>query len=153
MGRRTRLDQELVYDFADEFLVRCPKCDGCALVVVRERWAAATLTCRSCGFAADWAGEGCVVGEPVDCYFQLPLWLSVSCCGECLWAYNSKHLSWLGEFASAKLRKRSQHPEHGWSNQALISRLPAWIKSEKNRKAVLRGVEKLRQRLASAKHT
>ncbi len=83
-----------------------------------------------------------------DEFFGLPLWLQAGCCGELRWAYNAEHLAFLEAFVGARLRERRRSPEHGWSNGALVSRLPAWLKSRKNREEVLAGLARLRRTLA-----
>lgn len=52
------------------------------------------------------------------------------------------HLDFLERYVAAGLRE--QEP----GNASLASRLPAWIKSRKNRAAVLRGLHRLRATLA-----
>jgi hypothetical protein len=85
-----------------------------------------------------------------DDYFELPLWLQTPCCGEVLWAYNERHISFLEDFVGARLRERVRDGKYGWSNRSLASRLPAWIKSAKNRDEVMKGLSRLRARLQDA---
>ena len=77
--------------------------------------------------------EGC---EPV---FGLRLALSDNVgVGKTVWAYNSGHLAELKRFVSAKLR------EYGaTSNSSFASRLPAWIKSARNRGKVLAAITRI----------
>ena len=82
----------------------------------------------------------------MDRYFHLPLWLQTPCCGETLWAYNAAHLAFLEDFVRAQLREHARGA-HGWRNQALANRLPGWMQDAKNREDVLRGVERLREKL------
>jgi hypothetical protein len=157
----TALLPELFY----EFLVHCPRCDDCALVVplpidgvgeqadgsprrtypVRSAWEPRRLVCQRCGFTSDWyaSGEnhkrGLLIGAEYDWYFHRPLWLQISCCGEILWAYNGKHLDFLEEFVGAELR--GSHPG------PLASKLPAWLQSAKNRDEILGCIRKLRETL------
>ena len=79
--------------------------------------------------------------------FDLSLWLQKPCCGEVLWAYNARHLTFLAEYVGAKLRNQRSDLSLPQSNSALESRLPRWMLSAKNRPAVLRGVKSLRERL------
>lgn len=154
-----------VWDLAEEFLVRCPQCDAMAIVRARtdDRLAGARLVCAACGYARDWRpsdpGVICnpgshefpdgliVVGQAVDWYFHLPLWLEASCCGESLWAYNLGHLRWLRDYVGADLRPAARTGE-AWANASLSSRLPRWMKLAKNRDAVLRAIDALQRRLA-----
>lgn len=155
-----------IFDFGHEFLVVCPRCGQCALVL--DRGAAAdpatriALTCAHCGLSQFWQQTGpgvltaadphtyppgvIALGAPVDWYFHLPLWLQAPCCGETLWAYNAAQLDFLEAFISAKQRGRRPGP-HGLRNQALANRLPRWMTSAPNRAEVLRGLAALRRRL------
>ena len=96
------------------------------------------------------AKSGAVAAPGLDPYFRRPVWLSTPCCGEMLWAYNPAHLDFLAAFVGARIRERRRDPVHGWSNAAIASRLPAWLKAAKNRAAILEGVERLRRRVAEA---
>jgi hypothetical protein len=82
--------------------------------------------------------------------FGVDLWLVTPCCGETLWAYNRPHIEFLQSYVGARLRSHPKHPEHGWSNQSIQSRLPAWILARGNREAVLHGLTKLLDRLNAA---
>lgn len=158
MQERFRDTGEGIYSFMDETLVVCPQCSGCAV----SRQMAETdppgwfsprrLTCRRCSFAKDWAKREIARGwyRICDDYFELPLWLQTPCCGEILWAYSDRHLSFLEDLVGARLRERVRHERYGWSNSSLTSRLPAWLKSGKNRRDVLKGLSRLRRRLQDA---
>ena len=153
MAERFRDSGRTIYNFGDVFLVRCPQCAGCA--EVRATPAAAVLTarqarlvCSHCGCNKTVASRTMTVAAAVDWYFQLPLWLQTSCCSELLWAYNPAHLDYLESYVQADLREEA--PERsalGLRNSTLVSRLPNWIKSAKNRGEILRGITKLRATL------
>lgn len=146
---------ETVYAFLNETLVVCPGCSGCALsqqVAPTHSpglFSSRRLTCLHCGRTQDWAERHITRGwhRARDDYFDLPLWLQTPCCGEILWAYNERHLTFLESFVSSGLRQRKRHLETGWSNQSLASRLPRWIKSAKNREEVLKAASLLRAKL------
>lgn len=142
---------EMIYDFGNEFLVVCPKCNGMAKVVPvpvgsekinSKLFAPRNLICLSCVYRNSWQGGEVGIGASVDWYFRLPLWLQISCCGKTLWAYNEKHLDFLANYVGAKLRERTPN-----TNKSLASRLPQWIKSAKNRDEILKAIEKLRTKL------
>ena len=80
-----------------------------------------------------------------DCYFNLPLFYSISTSQGNLYAYNEPHLEYLESFISATIRKRTPSKEYGWSNQSQISRLPRWVKLAKNRAKLLKAIKKLRK--------
>lgn len=140
-----------LHDFSDEILVVCPTCDGCARTFRIDRaskdiFAPRRFVC-SCGHTKDWA-TGSVGGdkrasEPTDGYFGLPLWLRVRFSDGTLWAYNREHLAVMQAFVQAKLRERRRDPKFGWFNRSFLGRLPAWIKSAKNREVILRRLQRL----------
>jgi len=153
-GTRARAGRERVGDFADEVLLVCPRCAGPAVSkpldpAAGDSAAPRRLACRRCGHLQESRPPSIAglarVGH--DDYFGLPLWLITPCCGEILWAFNARHLAALEAFALAQLRERRRDPAHGWSNAAVTSRLPKWIKSAKNRPEVEEAFARLRARL------
>lgn len=155
---RDRRERKYGYDFIDEVLVRCPRCDECAVVLpfpgtgedgetalsgvtgFRRR-----LHCRACGHLRDETVGSAVVGGPVDPFFQRPVWLRASCCGHVLWAYNARHLDLLEAYVAAKLRERGDRT--AWAPASLVERLPTWLKAAKNRAEILRTIGRLRSTL------
>jgi hypothetical protein len=119
-------------------------------MTARAGWfAPRRLTCMSCSYAKDWASREIARHwrDARDDYFELPLWLQTPCCGEVLWAYSERHLTFLEDFVGARLRERVRDEKYGWSNKSLASRLPSWMKSGKNRDEILKGLARLRTRL------
>ena len=157
MAKRTQDTRANIYSFTDETLLVCPRCAGCALsrqldpAAPSGFFAPRRLVCAQCGHLAEWHQSSIRRGweNARDDFFELPLWLQIPCCGEVLWAYNARHLEFLETYVQASLRERVRSPDRGWSNQSLASRLPAWIKSAKNREEVLQGIARLRERLGS----
>jgi hypothetical protein len=155
MQDRFRETQDDIYAFVDRILIRCPNCNSCAVVFAldldrQDLFAPHRFVSSICSTTKDWAGTQLAVvvsSEPVDYYFQYPLWLQMTCCGHTLWAYNLRHLDLIEAFVNAKLRERSPDENHGWSNQGLFSRLPKWMKSHKNQSAILKAIEKMRQQI------
>jgi hypothetical protein len=144
---RFRDHGETVYDFRDEFLVTCPRCSMCAYVFPlpdQEQLVPATakIVCHTCGLNNVQPVHASVIHNTAhDWYFHLPLWLQTPCCGHILWARNRAQLAFLEQYVGAHLRE--EVPD---SNQSLVSRLPRWLKSAKNRADVLRGIERLKQK-------
>jgi len=135
----------------DPTLVVCPKCNEMAKILLSqsqpELGYAVKVICNTCGYTKeketthrsfDWYGE-----DPTDSFFGFSLWLKTSCCGHSLWAFNIRHLDLLQNYVSAELRERKQD-ENGCKNSSIASRLPAWIKSSKNRKKLSTALIKLR---------
>lgn len=150
---RFRDHGEFIDTFQDQVLVRCPRCQSCALVACRNLeivhlFAPRRFSCQSCGASKDWAGQevGNTDSEvPVDPYFHYPLWLQIPCCGNILWAYNARHLAFIEDFVQATLRERQPDEQNSGSNRSLASRLPRWLQSRKNRDAILKAIATLQQ--------
>ncbi|GAA2080068.1 hypothetical protein [Actinomadura alba] len=162
-----------LWRFAQEILVRCPRCAGRAVVVVHpdhredQRYAVALLTaphrlsCPGCGHTDEWSprpmrpgdrdvyffGGGSVavprLTGPDDPFFGLPLWLRRPCCGG--------RVLWAYNAAHLELleryvtaRLRERHPWTG--SGSMLERLPAWMKAAGNRDEVLAAMRVLRAR-------
>ncbi|MGX5184375.1 hypothetical protein ACWKT5_16505 [Streptomyces avermitilis] len=145
------------YDFVDSVLVRCPRCERIAHVERRPdpdgqatsgMFGAMRLVCRACGYARTWQGRsvmfsGSSAAPARDPYFRAPLWLQTGTRHGRLWAYNLEQLDYLGRFVGAPLRERAPWYDTG-QKMTYVARLPAWIKSAKNRDEVLRAIHRLR---------
>jgi len=137
-------------EFADEFLVKCPRCSHLCKVTINSPeispgdrlflFYPRKATCFGCGFLKEWAGDSIDYPDGCDWYFCFPLWLQVPCRGNVLWAFNEQHLEVLENYIKGKQRAQPQH-------RSLISKLPAWIKSSKNRPEILKCIGVLRKRL------
>jgi len=136
----------------DPTLVLCPKCNEMAKILLSqsqpELGYAVKVICNACGYTKekettersfDWYGD-----DPTDSFFGFSLWLKTACCGHSLWAFNIRHLDLLQNYVSAELRERKQD-EYGCKNSSITSRLPAWIKSSKNRKKLSTALLKLKE--------
>jgi hypothetical protein len=132
---------------------RCPHCG--------HKWLEGKYTSRSSGRGLrKWTGITCDecqksskveiawspvwTGAPSDPAFGLPLWLQSPCCGEIFWAYNGSHLRALRDYIAADLRERT-----GVRQWSIFSRMPKWMSSHKNRKAVLACIDRLEKQFAS----
>ncbi len=101
-------------DFADEFLVECPKCQGCAVVLpmgehdeepdedqphapdttLNPRY----LECSKCRFRRTWEpGDLSFLRTLVNWFGELSLFLRMSCGEQTVWAINEAHLAFLQE--------------------------------------------------------
>ncbi|MBP8240522.1 MAG: hypothetical protein KAX50_11200 [Saprospiraceae bacterium] len=150
-----------IYAFAGKVWVACPNCSGKALVLADDFFdpnpniRQARVVCTGCGYNKTMENiskrkdpkqkQGRVLkfGAPLDPYFHLPVWLQADFSGEVLWAYNEEHLDFLEQHVGAKLRERN-----GFQHQvkSIGARLPRWMSSAANRDAVLRAIEKLRNK-------
>ena len=151
---RFRNTQETLDSFVDEYLVVCPQCAACARVVpidVQQSslFAPRRVVCHTCGYTKDWQEQTIHLGDEYDSYFGLPLWLQTGVGDKIVWAYNLRHLNLIEAFVRASLRERRADPKTGWRNKSVASRLPNWIKAAKNRKQILKAIERIKQKLAN----
>jgi hypothetical protein len=118
--------------------VVCPKCHRCVgtdRTILRLQ----RLRCSGCGWTKEPAA-----GRPwaAPKRTRAPrLWLETDFRGERLWAVNEQHLRFLEAYVATGVRETSPF------NSSIASRLPAWIKSGKNRDGLIRALAKLRARL------
>ncbi len=77
-------------------------------------------------------------GEGKDSWFGCELWLQTNFRGNLLWANNAEHLAYLKKYIQARLRERNDR--QGFT---LVEKLPQFMKSAKNREALLKEIEKL----------
>jgi hypothetical protein len=158
MADRFKDTEETIYSFTNNISVRCPRCAKRALVSRPDfdpenpfRLTIARVICEHCAYAREQKPEKMTIGAPVDCFFNLPLWLQIGCCGEILWAYNEPHLSLVENFVRADLREDSRatvKPAYYWHNVSSLSmKLPTWLKLAKNRDEILKAIERLRKTL------
>jgi len=132
---------ELLSDFCSYRIVECPKCSKPVDFFDLK------VTCLHCGYHKQF--------KPMDSWYNLtPItveiedFLKVPCCGETLWAMNLEHLDFLQKYVEAELRERTPN-----INKSLVSRLPQWIKSNKNRLEILKGIAVLRKKLIQNNYT
>ena len=130
--------------FASSVLVRCPRCERIAHFERRpctppdadgKRYPHTRLVCRSCGL--------CRIDTGPSTSPRPPLWLRTGTRHGELWAYNLQHLDLIRRFVAADLRERAPWYDTG-QKMTLVARLPAWMKSAKNRDEILRTVDRLR---------
>ncbi len=77
----------------------------------------------------------------LDPYFAYRLYLTTETRHGLIFVYNIEQLNCLKAYVSANLRER-KFPNY---NRSYFSRLPAWIKSTRNRKEILKAVLRLEQ--------
>jgi hypothetical protein len=147
---RFRDTRETLYHFIEEYLVVCPACSGCARVVPldvdrQNLFAPRRVTCQLCSYTIDWQGKSISIGSVQDSYFGLPLWLQIAVGDRILWFHNLRHLQLVEAFVRATLRER-RTDLHGCRNASVISRLPNWVKAAKNRKHILKAIDRLKQK-------
>lgn len=149
---RSVVPAKLPDDFLGRLVVDCPACGGYAAILPRDpsdvqASAARRMVCRDCGATRD--KPQTPNGAPIDPFMGLaPRFRAVTRHGD-LVAWNEAHLDYLETYLSGRIRveQRSADPAAP-RNQTVVSRLPAWAKSAKNRDDILRAVERVRRERA-----
>ncbi|MEV6241137.1 TFIIB-type zinc ribbon-containing protein [Lentzea sp. NPDC051838] len=121
-------------------LVKCPSCTAQAVVT------SARLVCPACAHTHAYQRTWCWD----DQRFVPDLWLQTPCAGHTLWALNPEHLDLLESYVSATLREDPLPTVV--RRMTTLSKLPAWLKSAKNRDEVLRAIRRLRATVRGAPH-
>jgi len=134
---RFRDPRSTASDLSASMLVRCPRCDHIAHFE-RQTHPTTRLVCRSCGLC----------NTTGRCSWPA-LWLQTETRHGEIWAYNLEHLDLLRRFVAASLRERAPWYDTG-QKMTYVARLPAWIKSAKNRDEVLRAIDRLRATVVTA---
>jgi hypothetical protein len=75
----------------------------------------------------------------IDPAFGLPLWYLDTVKGNTIWAYNLRHLTEIKNYVQATLRERTTDR----FKMTMVEKLPNFIKLAKNRKEVLKTVERM----------
>ena len=157
--------QKKLYEFMQVVDVVCPACGGHAVVrnpalaPQKNEESLIRVVCETCGFnkrldekrnsvmfsspSATVKGKFQFLGVHIDPYFHLPMWLTINCCNNILWAYNYGHLEFLRAHVDAKLRERNIAEMY---NRSIGSRLPKWMTSKKNRGTVLKAIDQLKNK-------
>lgn len=143
MKQRYNAYDKSLYNLIKKVDTACPKCKKLC-VVNAEDHNNIRVTCIACGYFKPYTTDfprTYYMNTNADPYFLLPLWYQARFGNEIIWAYNKEHLEILEKHISADLRERNQSDNQ---NSSIGSRLPKWMTSSKNRKQILRIIEKLR---------
>ncbi|MDO1451284.1 hypothetical protein Q0590_33730 [Rhodocytophaga aerolata] len=79
--------------------------------------------------------------QATDPFLGLELWYNAPYKDHTLWAYNYQHLEYLEQYIEAKLRERNNR-----RYTTMVEKLPQFIKSAKNREALLKVIQKLKHK-------
>jgi hypothetical protein len=103
-----------------------------------------SLTCEICHKKSDYKISWVRYRNEmtVDPYFGMEIWMKVEVGNNVLWIYNLEHLDYLRTYVMAKLRE--DNSRHKYS---MITNLPSFIKSAKNRDVILKKINKMEAKL------
>lgn len=133
-------------EFQTNVLVVCPSCGQKANASVDYEKEKARLLCPKCSYNKENTTESTVLGMKghwqmaAHQYFNAELWLQQPFKNEVFWAYNEEHLVYLESYIGATLR---EHKER--SHFTLLEKLPKFYHEAKNRTALLKLIDKLKQ--------
>lgn len=144
MSSRFRDYQTRLFEFERDILVKCPQCNSCTKIASIDDGSTWRIACFHCSYTKTTSGTIKQYGWAIDPLFDLPLWLQMPCCGEVLWAYNAAHLEFLEKYVQATLRESQGNR---WQHLSIAVRLPRWMKLASHRKAILKGIQHLKDRL------
>ena len=132
-------------DFQDEVWVACPSCQRKAIARNYPEQQTARLLCTSCGLSRSCpttetvAGVTTSVRQAAHSYFGAALWLQHPFKNEVFWAYNAKHIAYLEQYISARLRQHSNR-----SHFTLLEKLPKFYHAAGNREDLMKIIQRLK---------
>jgi len=135
----------------NEIEVICPRCKSVALVSNEKK--KVKFTCSSCCkvkeihhkegiyYPTKWHGK-----IEVDPFFNYKLSLLEETSYGNIWVYNADQLNHLKLYISAKLREKKEKDQYYAYYISYFHKLPAWIKSSKNRNIILKKIKLLEKK-------
>jgi len=125
--------------FQTNVWIICPTCLKKATAKVDYVEKHAKLSCLHCGYNKE--TSICNLYMAANGYFGAELWLKASFKDEVFWAFNFEHLLYLESYISANLREHKDR-----SHYTLLEKLPKFYHLAKNREALLKLIEKLKNK-------
>ncbi len=145
---RRFIDQNItITEFQHEAWVKCPSCGKRAIAIADYTLKKSRLSCPNCSYHKELATQIESFGTmgnlimAANQYFGAELWLQHPFKNDIFFAYNDKHLYYLENYISAKLREHKDR-----SHFTLLERLPKFYHEGKNRQALLKIIERLKTR-------
>jgi hypothetical protein len=135
-------------DFYNEVWVVCPPCENKAVAKANIEGNQVRLYCEHCGYNKQKSTEICISGTkailemPASSFFNADLWLLASFKNDVVFAFNGEHLNYLENYISANLREHKDR-----SHFTLLEKLPKFYHEAKNREALLKIIQKLKNKL------
>ncbi len=87
-------------------------------------------------------GRYAIVGANIDPYFHMPLWLTIPCGDQLLWAYNYDHLN----FIQQELQRQLTPEEENDEPETRTVRLPGWMHTTHDTELILNCIARLKAR-------
>ena len=146
MNEPTRFNDEnkTLSDFSNEVWVVCPACAKKAIARADYQLNKARLFCVQCGYNKELStviAKNITVNQPAHLFFDAELWLQAPFKNELFMAYNGKHMEYLEQYISAKLREHKDR-----SHFTLLEKLPKFYSKAQNRDGLLKIIAKLKNK-------
>lgn len=138
-------ENKTLFDFSDEVWVACPACTKRAIARADYQLNKARLFCVHCGYNKELStviAKNITVNQPAHLFFAAELWLQAPFKNELFMAYNGKHLEYLEQYISAKLREHKERDHF-----TLLEKLPKFYSKAQNREGLLKIIAKLKAKV------
>lgn len=133
-------DQNLrLSHFQKDVCIVCPLCTRKAIAKVDYTTKNARLFCLHCGYNKETATGDLQMAA--HGYFGAELWFYAPFKDDVFWAFNFEHLIYLESYISASLREHKDRLHF-----TLLEKLPKFYHLAKNREALLKLIEKLKNK-------
>lgn len=145
-SKRFQDQNKTTQDFYQEVWVVCPACTKKSIAKADYDKKQARLYCESCGYNKQVPTETSVLGVKENWemaahgYFNAKLWLQHPFKNDLFYAFNGEHLNYLEQYIAAGLREHKDR-----THFTLLEKLPKFYHEAKNRKTLLKIIEKLKQ--------
>ncbi|RYY37720.1 MAG: hypothetical protein EOP46_01670 [Sphingobacteriaceae bacterium] len=142
--QRFRDEQKTISDFRYEFWVECIQCNKKAVIKIDRENNTRRIACTNCGFNGEerddihWKGYSTKIASAL---FNCKLWFTASFRGETFYALNPEHLDYLQRYIASGVRENPNR-----TGFTMVERLPKFMQIAKNREALLKLIEKLREK-------
>jgi len=147
--KRTHLQIAKTSQTSKEVWVHCPRCNAAAILFPAAE--GRRLSCLKCALEKHYEWNGYLTWpkrDPIDPHTGLSLWLKWPCCGQFVWALNPTQLDVLESYVGADLRPSGTFKQGkfvSWQNSTYENRLPSWMKLARNRRSILKAIERIRR--------
>lgn len=147
MNKRFEDENFRLTDFQQEVAVVCLQCEKKAVAKVDYDTKKARLLCMHCGYNKETSTMLSAFGinthfkTEASTYFKATLWYIAPFKTDLFWAYNEQHLLYLEKYINAKLREHKDR-----SHFTLLEKLPKFYHEAKNREALLKVIDQLKNK-------
>lgn len=133
--------------FNDIIWVKCPNCNGLALIETEQSKSlhfgtySSNFTCKNCNKSELKSETGFYStpdNKPLDPFFKFEIWMQIEVKDNIIWFKNIRHLNFIRDYIASKLRTDNERQKY-----SLISNLPKYMLVAKNREIILKRIGKV----------